>query len=37
MQVFTTAAYDDHKNIVLLAFEIIEKIVRDCFPYITGD
>ncbi|KAL0425869.1 UNVERIFIED_CONTAM: Brefeldin A-inhibited guanine nucleotide-exchange protein 2 [Sesamum radiatum] len=24
--VFTTAAYDDHKNIVLLAFEIIEKI-----------
>lgn len=35
MQVFTTAAYDDHKNIVLLAFEIIEKIVRDYFPYIT--
>lgn len=34
-QVFTTAAYDDHKNIVLLAFEIIEKIVRDYFPYIT--
>lgn len=33
--VFTTAAYDDHKNIVLLAFEIIEKIVRDYFPYIT--
>ncbi|KAL0373565.1 UNVERIFIED_CONTAM: Brefeldin A-inhibited guanine nucleotide-exchange protein 2 [Sesamum radiatum] len=32
---FTTAAYDDHKNIVLLAFEIIEKIVRDYFPYIT--
>ncbi|KAK6162478.1 hypothetical protein DH2020_002319 [Rehmannia glutinosa] len=25
--VFTTAAYDDHKNIVLLSFEIIEKIV----------
>ncbi|EPS60966.1 hypothetical protein M569_13835 [Genlisea aurea] len=33
--VFTTASYDDHKNIVLLAFEIIEKIVRDYFPYIT--
>ncbi|XP_043715522.1 brefeldin A-inhibited guanine nucleotide-exchange protein 2-like [Telopea speciosissima] len=33
--VFTTAAYDDHKNIVLLAFEIIEKIVRDYFLYIT--
>ncbi|XP_059651532.1 brefeldin A-inhibited guanine nucleotide-exchange protein 2-like [Cornus florida] len=33
--VFTTAAYDDHKSIVLLAFEIIEKIVRDYFPYIT--
>lgn len=35
IQVFTTAAYDDHKNIVLLAFEIIEKIVRDYFPHIT--
>uniref|UniRef100_A0A5B7ALW0 Putative brefeldin A-inhibited guanine nucleotide-exchange protein 2-like n=1 Tax=Davidia involucrata TaxID=16924 RepID=A0A5B7ALW0_DAVIN len=33
--VFTTAAYDDHKSIVLLAFEIIEKIIRDYFPYIT--
>ncbi|KAL4188056.1 hypothetical protein AMTRI_Chr09g42220 [Amborella trichopoda] len=33
--VFSTAAYDDHKNIVLMAFEIIEKIVRDYFPYIT--
>ncbi|RYR71023.1 hypothetical protein Ahy_A02g005327 [Arachis hypogaea] len=33
--VFTTAAYDDHKNIVFLAFEIIEKIIRDYFPYIT--
>ncbi|GAB4844373.1 Brefeldin A-inhibited guanine nucleotide-exchange protein 2 [Ancistrocladus abbreviatus] len=33
--VFTTAAYDDHKSIVLLAFEIMEKIVRDYFPYIT--
>lgn len=35
LQVFTTAACDDHKNIVLLAFEIIEKIVLDYFPYIT--
>lgn len=34
-QVFTTAAQDERKNIVLLAFEIIEKIVRDYFPYIT--
>ncbi|KAI4364683.1 hypothetical protein MLD38_020740 [Melastoma candidum] len=33
--VFTTAAYDDHKNIVQLAFEIIEKIIREYFPYIT--
>ncbi|KDP28742.1 hypothetical protein JCGZ_14513 [Jatropha curcas] len=33
--VFTTAAYDDHKNIVLLAFEIMEKIIREYFPYIT--
>ncbi|TYG93224.1 hypothetical protein ES288_A11G093600v1 [Gossypium darwinii] len=33
--VFTTAAYDDHKNIVLLAFEIIEKVIRDYFPFIT--
>lgn len=33
--VFTTASYDEHKNIVLLSFEIIEKIVRDYFPYIT--
>ncbi|KAK7340119.1 hypothetical protein VNO77_20813 [Canavalia gladiata] len=33
--VFTTAAYDDHKNIGLLAFEIMEKIIRDYFPYIT--
>ncbi|RZB94070.1 Brefeldin A-inhibited guanine nucleotide-exchange protein 2 isoform B [Glycine soja] len=33
--VFTTAAYDDHKNIVLLAFEIMEKIIRDYFPCIT--
>ncbi|THU69394.1 hypothetical protein C4D60_Mb08t13950 [Musa balbisiana] len=33
--VFATASYDDHKNIVLLAFEVIEKILRDYFPYIT--
>ncbi|KAH6833311.1 SEC7-like guanine nucleotide exchange family protein [Perilla frutescens var. hirtella] len=33
--VFTTAAYDEHKNIVLLAFEITEKILRDYFSYIT--
>ncbi|KAG6384383.1 hypothetical protein SASPL_155803 [Salvia splendens] len=32
--VFTTAAYDDHKNIVLLSFEIIKKIFRDYFTYI---
>ena len=35
MYVFTTAATDDHKSIVLLAFETIEKIVREYFPYIT--
>ena len=34
-QVFTTAATDDHKSIVLLAFETIEKVVREYFPYIT--
>lgn len=33
--VFTSAAGDDHKAIVLLAFETIEKIVREYFPYIT--
>ncbi|KAJ7555894.1 hypothetical protein O6H91_05G059700 [Diphasiastrum complanatum] len=33
--VFTTAATDEHKNIVLLAFETIEKIVREYFSYIT--
>lgn len=33
--VFTTAATDDHKSIVLLAFETIEKVVREYFPYIT--
>lgn len=35
LQVFSTAAFDEHKNIVLLAFEIVEKIVREYFPYIT--
>ncbi|KAG0496881.1 hypothetical protein HPP92_001572 [Vanilla planifolia] len=33
--IFTTASYDDHKNIVFLAFEIIERILREYFPYIT--
>lgn len=33
--VFTTAAADERKAIVLLAFETMEKIVRDYFPYIT--
>lgn len=33
--VFTTAASDERKNIVLLAFETMEKIVREYFPYIT--
>ncbi|KAJ8767025.1 hypothetical protein K2173_012536 [Erythroxylum novogranatense] len=33
--VFTTAAADQRKNIVLLAFETMEKIVREYFPYIT--
>ncbi|XP_019432960.1 PREDICTED: brefeldin A-inhibited guanine nucleotide-exchange protein 2-like isoform X2 [Lupinus angustifolius] len=33
--VLSTAASDDHKYIVLLAFEIIVKIIRDYFLYIT--
>ncbi|ESQ53563.1 hypothetical protein EUTSA_v10024200mg [Eutrema salsugineum] len=33
--VFTTAAIDERKNIVLLAFETVEKIVRDHFHCIT--
>nr|XP_027087520.1 brefeldin A-inhibited guanine nucleotide-exchange protein 1-like isoform X2 [Coffea arabica] len=33
--VFTTAAADERKNIVLLAFETMEKIVREYFSYIT--
>lgn len=35
VQVFTAAAADERKNIVLLAFETMEKIVREYFPYIT--
>ncbi|CAO2814800.1 unnamed protein product [Amaranthus hypochondriacus] len=34
-KVFTTAAADERKSIVLLAFETMEKIVREYFPYIT--
>ncbi|GFP96991.1 brefeldin a-inhibited guanine nucleotide-exchange protein 1 [Phtheirospermum japonicum] len=33
--VFTAAAADEMKSIVLLAFETMEKIVREYFPYIT--
>ncbi|CAI0471294.1 unnamed protein product [Linum tenue] len=33
--VFTAAAADERKNVVLLAFETMEKIVREYFPYIT--
>ncbi|XP_075094111.1 brefeldin A-inhibited guanine nucleotide-exchange protein 1 isoform X2 [Nicotiana tabacum] len=33
--VFTAAAADERKNIVLLAFETMEKIVREYFRYIT--
>lgn len=35
MQVFTAAAADERKSIVLLAFETMEKIVREYFAYIT--
>ena len=34
-QVFTAAAADERKNIILLAFETMEKIVREYFPHIT--
>uniref|UniRef100_A0A1J3DBS8 Brefeldin A-inhibited guanine nucleotide-exchange protein 1 n=1 Tax=Noccaea caerulescens TaxID=107243 RepID=A0A1J3DBS8_NOCCA len=34
-KVFTIAAADERKNIVLLAFETMEKIVREYFSYIT--
>ncbi|MBA0875344.1 hypothetical protein Goshw_030062 [Gossypium schwendimanii] len=33
--VFTAAADDEQKNIVLLAFETTEKIVREHFPHVT--
>ncbi|KAL5562300.1 hypothetical protein UlMin_032047 [Ulmus minor] len=33
--IFTAAAADERKNIVSLAFETMEKIVREYFPYIT--
>ncbi|KAL9417374.1 hypothetical protein AB3S75_040370 [Citrus x aurantiifolia] len=33
--IFTAAAADERKNIVLLAFETMEKIVREYFPHIT--
>ncbi|KAK6946553.1 Sec7 domain [Dillenia turbinata] len=33
--VFTAAAADERKNIVMLAFETMEKIVKEYFPYIT--
>lgn len=32
---FTAAAADERKNIVLLAFQTMEKIVREYFSYIT--
>jgi len=35
LQVFTAAAADERKSIVLLAFGTMEKIVREYFPYIT--
>ncbi|VVB10213.1 unnamed protein product [Arabis nemorensis] len=34
-KVFTTAAADERKNIVVLAFDTMEKIVREYFSYIT--
>jgi brefeldin A-inhibited guanine nucleotide-exchange protein len=34
-QVFTTAATDKQRSIVALAFETIEKIVREYFSHIT--
>ncbi|XWS54428.1 hypothetical protein CRYUN_Cryun10bG0088600 [Craigia yunnanensis] len=33
--VFTAAAADERKNIILLAFQTMEKIVREYFPHIT--
>ncbi|KAE8672674.1 Brefeldin A-inhibited guanine nucleotide-exchange protein 1 [Hibiscus syriacus] len=34
-QVFAVAAVDDRKNIVLIAFETMEKIVREYFHHVT--
>jgi len=34
--VFTTAASDENPQIVRLAFDTVEKIVREHFHYITG-
>lgn len=34
-QIFTAAAADERKNVVILAFETMEKIVREYFSYIT--
>lgn len=34
--VFTTAAADESPQIVRLAFDTVEKIVREHFHYITG-
>ena len=36
LQVFTTAASDESPQIVRLAFDTVEKIVREHFHYITG-
>jgi hypothetical protein len=35
-QVFTTAASDESPQIVRLAFDTVEKIVREHFHFITG-
>ena len=35
-QVFTTAASDESPQIVRLAFDTVEKIVREHFNHITG-
>ncbi len=37
LQVFTTAASDESPQIVRLAFDTVEKIVREHFHYITGE
>ena len=33
--VFTTAAADEQRSIVVLAFETIERIIREHFAHIT--